>query len=87
MSKTRRNHSSRMRKTFRKSIPIVSEGFENVGYVAKKATTKSVPIIEKGVSAVYGTFNEGLNLGVKGVKNLSNVARKTRRHRRRHHRK
>jgi len=62
-------------------LPIIGQSLGSIGYVAKKATSKSIPIIENGVSAVYGTFNKGLDLGVKGVKNISGVSRRTRRYR------
>ena len=35
----------------------------------------SIPIVEKGVSAVYGTMATGFNLGVKGVKGVKGVAK------------
>jgi hypothetical protein len=82
MGKSRRNRSSR-RKSSKRGLPIIGESLGSIGYVAKKATTKSIPVIEKGVSAVYGTFNKGLDLGVKGVKNISGMSRsrRTRRYR------
>ena len=75
--------------------------FSAIGSFNPVTCTKiSLPVVEKGVSAVYGTMATGFNLGLKGVKGVSGVAkgmtkskrsrrnkkggRKTRRHRRRH---
>jgi len=79
-------------KTSEKALPVVNRGLKNVGMVAKTVAVKSVPVIEKGVSAVYETMASGFDLGVKGVKNISKKrsasqsgGRKT--HRRKSHRK
>ena len=57
-----------IRKTTGKTLPIVNRGLTTVGKTAKSAAAVSVPIIEKGVGAVYSTMATGLDLGIKGVK-------------------
>jgi len=88
MAKSRRNRRSNIlksiQKTSSKAIPVVGKGLKNVGNVAKNAALKSKPVIEKGVSAVYGTLATGFDLGIKGAKNIAsnvkNITKKKRRH-------
>jgi hypothetical protein len=92
MAKSRRNRRSnilkRIQKTSSKAIPAVDKGLKNVGDVAKNVATKSKPVIEKGVSAVYGTLATGFDLGIKGAKNIaSNVKNITRKRRHSRHRR
>lgn len=91
MSRSRRNGSSsilkRIQKTSSKAIPAVDKGLKNVGMAAKGVAVKSAPIIEKGVSTVYGTLATGFDLGVKGAKGIASGVKgmtKKRRHSRRH---
>ena len=101
MTKSRKNSILKsVGKTSSKVLPVVDKGLKTVGSTAKDVAKISIPIVEKGVSAVYGTMATGFNLGVKGVKGVSGVAkgltkskrsrrnkkggRKTRRHRRRY---
>ena len=101
MTKSRKNSILKsVQKTSSKVLPVVDEGLQTVGSTAKDMAKISLPIVEKGVSAVYGTMATGFNLGVKGVKGVKGVAKgmtkskssrrnkkggkKTRRHRRRH---
>ena len=57
-------------KNVNKALPVVNNGLKTAAYVAKGVAKETIPIVEKGVSAVYGTMNTGFNLGVKGVKNV-----------------
>jgi hypothetical protein len=101
MAKSRKNNILKsVEKTSKKVLPVVDESLQTVGTTAKDVAKMSLPVVEKGVSAVYGTMATGFNLGVKGVKGVSSVAkgltkskrsrrnkkggRKTRRHRRRY---
>ena len=101
MTKSRKNSILKsVEKTSNKVLPVVDDGLQTVGSTAKDVAKITLPIVEKGVSAVYGTMATGFNLGVKGVKGVSGVAKgmtkskrsrrhkkggkKTRRHRRRH---
>ena len=101
MTKSRKNSILKsVQKTSSNVLPVVDKGLKTVGTTAKDVAKISLPVVEKGVSAVYGTMATGFNLGVKGVKSVSGVAkgmtkskrsrrnkkggRKTRRHRRRH---
>lgn len=54
-----------------KSLSTVNRGLTSVGTTAKRVATASIPIIEKGVSAVYGTMAKGVDLGIKGVKTVT----------------
>ena len=66
-------------KTAQKVAPVVNDSLKTAGVVAKE----TIPIVEKGVSAVYGTLASGFNLGVSGAKNVAKgvnkLSRKTRR--------
>ena len=74
MGKSRRSRSSVVKsitKTARKTLPAVDKGLKTVGSTAKNVASASIPVIEKGVSAVYGTMATGLDLGVKGAKTIA----------------
>ena len=60
-----------LRRTTAKALPAADRGLKTVGNVAKGVIKTTVPIVEKGVSAVYGTMATGFNLGVKGVSKVS----------------
>ena len=83
MSKTRKHtkglKSMKMLKTTTKSA---ARGLKKIGSVTKNVVVKTAPIIEKGVSGVYGTLATGFNLGVKGAKSVasgvSNMTKKRR---------
>jgi hypothetical protein len=84
MPKTRKNYSERKRneiiKTIRQTtssaLPVVNTGLKQIGTVSKNVATASIPILEKGVSAVYGTMAKGLDLGIKGVKSVARGVKK-----------
>lgn len=80
MAKSRRRSSSlkTFKDTANKVLPTVNKGLQNVGYTAKNVAKSSVPIIEKGVSTVYGTMATGLDLGVKGAKSIAHGVSKSR---------
>ena len=69
-----------------KVLPVVNSGLTTVGNVAKGVVVHSIPVVENGVSTVYGTMANGIDLGVRGVKtvargvNLNTKKRHTRRH-------
>ena len=101
MAKSRKNNILKtVTKTSNKVLPVVDKGLKTIGTTAKDVASSSLPIIEKGVSVVYGTMATGFNLGVKGVKSVSKGMtkgkrsklhkkglhkHKTRRHKTRHH--
>ena len=100
MAKSRKNSVMKtLKKTANKTLPAVNSGLKKVGTTAKNVAKASMPIVERGVSAVYGTMATGLDLGVKGVKSVAKGITKRkhsrsrtlaggRRHRRtRHHRR
>ena len=61
-----------LRRTTAKALPAADRGLKTVGNVAKGVIKTTIPIVEKGVSAVYGTMATGFNLGLKGVNKVSN---------------
>jgi hypothetical protein len=86
MSKSRRNRRPNILKNIKntssKALPLVEKGLTNVGTAAKVVAQKSKPVLEKGVSAVYGTLATGFDLGAKGAKNVvsgvKNITKKRR---------
>jgi hypothetical protein len=89
MAKSRRNRSSSIFKNIEKksiksisAVPVVGKGLTKIGNVAKGVAKKSVPIVERGVSSVYGTLATGFNMGEKGVKMVAKGITKNRRRRR-----
>ena len=68
----------------KKLTPAVNDGLKTAGVVAKDVAKETIPIVEKGVSAVYGTLASGFNLGVSGAKNVAKgvdkISKQTRRH-------
>ena len=76
MTQSRKSIIKTVTKTSRQVLPVVDDGLQKVGTAAKYVATTSVPIVEKGVSAVYGTMATGFDLGVKGVKHVKSVAKR-----------
>ena len=89
MAKSRKNNILKsIEKTSNQLLPVVDKSLKTVGTTAKDVAKISLPVVEKGVSAVYGTMATGFNLGVKGVKGVSGVAKgMTKRKRSRRHKK
>ncbi len=79
MGKSRKNSILKsVEKTSNKVLPVVDTGLQTVGSTAKDVAKISIPIVEKGVSAVYGTMATGFNLGVKGVKGVKGMTKRNR---------
>ena len=82
MSKTRKNNQNYFKKitnTGKKAIPVL----KTVGRTAKVVAVKTVPIVETGVSKIYGTMVQGFDMGVKGVKGIRkriSTRKRSRRH-------
>jgi len=68
--KTPRSVMKSLSKTTERALPMVDNGLKTVGLATKDVVVSSIPIVEKGVSAVYGTMATGFDLGVKGVNKL-----------------
>ena len=86
MAKSRKNNILKsVEKSSKKVLPVVDESLQTVGTTAKDVAKISLPIVEKGVSAVYGTMATGFNLGVKGVNTVAKGMSKSKRSKR--HRK
>lgn len=73
-----RKRSSRLNlfRTASNALPVINKGLTTIGTTAKGVTQKSIPIIEQGVSKVYGTMATGLDLGVKGAKSIRKMSKK-----------
>lgn len=84
MRKSRKNSVMKsIKKTASKTLPVVDKSLTKVGTAAKDVAKASIPIVEKGVSVVYGTMATGLDLGVKGLKGVTKgVSKRKRSHRR-----
>jgi hypothetical protein len=72
----KRNIMKSLRKTTEKTLPFIDKGLQKVGSTTKNLASEAVPIVEKGVSVVYGTMNTGFNLGIKGAKTLAKGVKK-----------
>lgn len=88
MAKSRKSKSvlKSIKKTTEQALPVINKGLTTVGSTTKKVVTKSAPIVERGVSAIYGTMATGFDLGIKGAKTVAsgvkNVTKKSRKSRR-----
>ena len=86
MAKSRSNRKSivkSIKTTTEQTLPVVNTGLTTVGTTARKVASASIPIVEKGVSVVYGTMATGFDLGVKGAKTVAKgvkIVSKKRRH-------
>jgi hypothetical protein len=94
MVKSRNNRTSsgrkyiqRITKTSKRVLPIVDKSLTRVGVVAKDLTKKSIPIVEKGVSVIYGTMATGFDLGVKGARGVMNTMTKNKKSKHKRHHK
>ena len=92
MAKTRSNRKSnrkslikRITKKTNKALPVVNKGLITIGNTAKNIAETSIPVIEKGVSTVYGTMATGFDLGVKGANTVKGMTMTNKKHSRRHH--
>jgi hypothetical protein len=75
-SSHRKSIMKSIRNTSERALPIVDKGLKTVGTTAKYVAVKSAPIVEEGISKVYGTLATGFDLGVKGVNTLAKGRRK-----------
>lgn len=83
MTKSRKNQSSsifrNIKRASQSTIPVVDKGLTKIGVLANGVAVKSAPVVEKGISSVYGTLASGFNLGAKGAKSLAKTVSKSRR--------
>ena len=85
-----RKHSRSLKsiKLLKNTSKHAARGLKKVGSMTKKVIASSGPIVEKGVSTVYGTLATGFDLGVKGAKGVASgmsKMTKKRRHKSRRH--
>ena len=72
MGKSRKNSIIKdIKTTATEALPVVDKGLTKIGTAAKDVAEASIPVVEQGVSAVYGTMATGLDLGAKGVKAIT----------------
>ncbi len=63
----------------KKALPVVDKSLKRVGVAAKDVAIKSAPIVENGVSVVYGTMAKGFDFGVQGARSVAKgISKKTR---------
>ena len=80
---SKKNLFRNIKKTTQKVLPVVNSGLKTVGKSVRIVAEKSVPVVEKGISGVYGALATGFDLGVKGVgKIMKNKHTKTHKRRR-----
>jgi hypothetical protein len=80
MSKSRKYSGRSMSKTkkmLKKTTKSAVQGIKTVGSVAKNVVEKSAPMVEKGMSQVYGTLATGFDLGIQSAKNVARGVSKT----------
>lgn len=68
---SKKNILNKIKKTTKKVIPAVETGLKNVGSTAKNISMKAKPIVQKGVSSIYGVLASGFDMGVKGVSKVA----------------
>ena len=88
MTKHTKSHRTRssskllkdIRRGTKKAIPVVAAGLKTVGTTAKVVAEKSAPVLEEGVSTVYGALATGFDMGIKGAntvaKGVSKITKK-----------
>jgi len=88
MTKSRKHSrkSNTLKKIEKTSEKVIGQGLKKVGNTAKEVVVKSAPVVEEGVSIVYGTLATGFDMGVKGVKSVAKgISKKKRSKRNRKH--
>jgi hypothetical protein len=68
---SKKNILKKFKKTATNVIPIMETGLKTIGNTAKKVSVKARPVLNKGVSSIYGILATGFDMGVKGVSNIS----------------
>jgi hypothetical protein len=54
----------------KKILPKINQGLQTVSSTVKNVAVKSAPIIEKGVSNIYGVLATGFNKGIDKISSL-----------------
>lgn len=73
----KKNILKKFKKTAVNVIPVMETGLKTIGTTAKNVSIKAKPVLNKGVSSVYGVLATGFDMGVKGVSNVaSNLSSK-----------
>jgi hypothetical protein len=77
------NFMKKIKSTSKKVVPVVATGLKKLGTTAKNVAVKSEPIVEKGLSGIYGALATGFDIGLNKIKDRGNKTyKKTKRSRR-----
>jgi hypothetical protein len=52
-------------------LPVVETGLKRVGTTAKVVASKSKPVLEKGLSGIYGALATGFDIGLNKIKDAN----------------
>ena len=70
--------------TSKRVLPEINSGLKTVGTSVKSAAIKSAPVVEKGISGIYGALASVFDMGAKKVKTMmyknKNKTRKHKKH-------
>ena len=67
----------------KKILPKINQGLQTVGSTVKSAAVKSAPILEKGVSNIYGVLATGFNKGIDKISSLKRNKKSNKTHKKR----
>jgi hypothetical protein len=65
----------------KKFLPKINQGLQTVGSTVRSAAVKSGPVLEKGISNIYGVLATGFN---KSIDNISSFRRNRKRYSKTH---
>jgi hypothetical protein len=68
---SKKNILKKFKKTAKNVVPVVETGLKTIGTAAKNVSVKAKPVVEKGVSSIYGVLATGFDMGVKGVSDVA----------------
>jgi hypothetical protein len=78
------NFIKKIKSTSKKALPVVETGLKRVGTTAKVVASKSKPVLEKGLSGIYGALATGFDIGLNKIKVRENKTYKKTKRSRRH---
>jgi hypothetical protein len=78
------NFMKKIKSTSKSALPMVATGLKRVGSTAKTVASKSKPIVEKGISGIYGALATGFDFGLNKIKDKKGKTYKKSKSNRRH---
>jgi len=78
------NFMKKIKSTSKSALPMVTTGLKRVGSTAKTVASKSKPIVEKGISGIYGALATGFDFGLNKIKDKKGKTYKKSKSNRRH---